>query len=259
MQSKLLFSAPTIRSRALALSSALPHAGDWLNGVPSPALSLHLLDREFRCCLRYWLGIPLYNSQYRCPECSGQADKFGDHQVGCGGNSDRISRHNGIRDALFEAAQSAALSPTREAPGLIADSRSRPADILLPTWHRGRPAALDVHVISPLQSLTLHEAATTPGHALNIGVQRKIRAHLPDCRAAGVDFIPIVVETLGGLADDTTTTIREIGRAISQRFGTDSVTTSQLFHRVAIVLWRGNARLWLHRFPSLPPSIDGLI
>ena len=24
-------------------------------------------------------------------------------------------------------------------------------------------------------------------------------------------------------------------------------------------LWRGNATLWLHRQPSLPPSIDGLI
>ena len=27
----------------------------------------------------------------------------------------------------------------------------------------------------------------------------------------------------------------------------------------AIALWRGNADLWMHRHPSLPPSIDGLV
>ncbi len=34
---------------------------------------------------------------------------------------------------------------------VVPDSMSRPADILLPTWHGGRPAALDVHIISPLR------------------------------------------------------------------------------------------------------------
>ena len=54
-----------------------------------------------------------------------------------------------------------------------------------------------IHVISPLQDLTLYAAASTPGHALNVGMQRKLTAHLSDCRAAGMDFVPIVVETLG--------------------------------------------------------------
>ena len=168
-------------------------------------------------------------------------------------------RHNTIRDALFNAAQSAALAPTREAPGMVADSCSRPADILLPTWHRGRPAALDIHVISPFQALTLHEAAATPGHALNVGVQRKLAAHLADCRAVGVDFIPIVMETLGGLAKDTISTVQSIGMAIDQRTSDISFSSKQLFHRLAILLWRGNARLWIHRHPTLPPSVDGVI
>ena len=90
----LLSSAPTIRSRALAYSSSLPHAGDWLNVVPSTSLGLHLQDREFQCCLRYWLGIPLQSNPLPCPECQDTADIFGDHQVGCSGNGDRISRHS---------------------------------------------------------------------------------------------------------------------------------------------------------------------
>ena len=97
--------APDTRSRALALSSALPHPGDWLNVVPSSALSLHLLDEEFRPCLKYWLGLPIFAEG---ESCQAPADPFGDHHVGCGGNGDRILRHNGIRDALFSAAQTAA-------------------------------------------------------------------------------------------------------------------------------------------------------
>ena len=44
----------------------------------------------------------------------------------------------------------------KEMPNLITDSLSRPADVFLPTWSS---AALDVHVISPLQQQTLGEAA----------------------------------------------------------------------------------------------------
>ena len=75
---------------------------------------------------------------------SAAADPFGDHQVRCGDNGDRIHRHDAIRDALFSAAQAAALAPRKEVPSLIPGTRSRPADIFLPNWCRGRPAALDV-------------------------------------------------------------------------------------------------------------------
>ena len=44
-------SAPSPRFRALALSSSLPHAGDWLTVTPSPNLGLHFLGSEFGTCL----------------------------------------------------------------------------------------------------------------------------------------------------------------------------------------------------------------
>ena len=257
----LLSSADSNRSRALVLSSALPHAGDWLNVVPSPSLGLHLQDREYRCCLRYWLGVPLHSNPSPCPECRGVADVMGDHQVGCGGNGDRISRHNAIRDVLFSAAQSAALAPSKETPGLVPNSLARPADILLPNWHQGRPAFVDVHVISPLQQLTLAEASSIPGHALLVGTRRKLASNLPACRAMGAECIPLVTETLGGLSEDAIHTIRAIGHAIGIRSCSPdpSTSTKHLFSRTAIALWRGNATLWLHRHLTLPPSLDGVI
>ena len=148
----LVESAPDIRSRALALSSSLPHAGDWLNVISFPALGLCLLDQQFRLCLNYWLGLRMTDDTRFCSACgkSAAADPLGDHQVGCGGNGDRIHRHDAIRVPFFSAAQCAALAPRMEVPTLIPCTRSCPANIFLPKWCRGRPAALDVTVISTM-------------------------------------------------------------------------------------------------------------
>ena len=181
-----LATTTNVRHRALVLSTSLPHAGDWLSVVPSPALGLHLQDKEFRLCLDYWLGLRLFEDGSICPICQVAADPFGDHQVGCGGNGDRIHRYDSIRDALFSAVQSAALAPRREVPSLIPGSSSRPADIYLPNWDRGRPAALDVTVISTMQQQTQAGAANTPGHALRVGEERKMVAHADACRSVGV-------------------------------------------------------------------------
>lgn len=256
----LLVSSPDTRSRALALSSALPHAGDWLNVTPSTALGLHLHDREFRLCLQYWLGLRMCEEDVSCPICVGNADAFGDHQVGCGGNGDRIHRHDSLRDAIYSAAQTAALAPRKEVPSLIPGSSSRPADIYLPNWKRGLPAALDVTVISTLQQQTVDGASTTPGYALKVGEDRKMAAHAEACHSIGVIFTPLVLETLGGWSEEAILTISAIGRLQGQRLGTSPTeATRHLFQRLSISLWKGNATLWIRRQQVRPSSVDGLL
>ena len=168
-----------------------------------------------------------------------------------------MARQNAIRDVVFLAAQSAALAPSKETPNLLAGSAERPADVLLPNWCQGKSAALDIHVISPLQSATVAEAAYNQGYALDVGVRRKLTSNLSTCRSAGVECIPMVAETLGGLASDCISTIRAIGSAVQARSGSPEAT-NQLFGRVSIALWRGNAVMWLHRQPTFLPELDGL-
>ena len=256
----LVSSASDSRSKALALSTAIPHAGDWLNVVPSHALGLHFHDWEFRLCLQYWLGLQMVEEGTRCPVCQAAADPYGDHQVGCGGNGDRIHRHDSLRDALFSAAQSAALAPRREVPSLIPGSSSRPADVYFPCWKRGQPAALDVSVISTLQQLTVNGASINQGHALSVGEERKLAAHAAPCRSVGVTFIPLIVESLGGWSPRAVDVIKNIGRLQGQRLGTPPAdSTTHLFQRLAICLWRGNASLWVRRIPIRPSEVDGVI
>ena len=211
-----------------------------MNAIPSTTVGLHLQDKEFRLCLQYWLGLRMFEDGALCPICQRVADALGDHHVGCGRNGDRILRHDSIRDALFSAAQSAALAPRKEAPSLIPGSSSRPADVYLPYWVRGQPAALDVTVISTLQQQTLTGAASMPGHALQVGEDRKMAAHADACQAVGVVFVPLVMETLGGWCNEAIRTIRRIGRQQGQRLGIPPAeSTRHLFQRLAISLWRG--------------------
>ena len=253
-------SAPDSRSQALALSTSIVHAGDWLNVVPSPALGLHMQDREFHFCLQYWLGLKMFDDRGPCPVCHSAANPYGDRQIGCSGNPDRIHHHNSVRDAIFSAAQAAALALRWEVPSLIPGTQSRPADVFLPNWARSHPAALNITIISPLQQATLQGAATTQNHALLVGEAREFTAHDTQCQSAGITFIPITFEALGGMSSLAADTIAKIGRLLGQRLGLPpQQPTHHLFQWLSVSLWRCNAALWIHRSPFLPLSWIGFL
>ena len=111
----------------------------------------------------------------------------------------------------------AALYPVLEKANLTS-SRSRPGDIYLPCWSRGRPAALDMTVISSLQSSTLQSAGTSASHALEISDERKFTKHLSACEEAGISFVPLSVEALGGWSLIAAKTIRRMWRLYDQFF-----------------------------------------
>ena len=98
---QLFAKALDVVAKALALSSPIPHAGDWLHAVPSSALGLHLHEREFRFCLQYWLGVPMVENGSKCPVCSVDTDAFRDHHIRCRENGDLIHRHDFLRDAYL--------------------------------------------------------------------------------------------------------------------------------------------------------------
>ena len=68
---------------------------------------------------------------------------------------------------------------------------------------------------------------------------------------------PSPSESLGGVSELAIRTIRRIGQYLGQRLGVSpSISTRQLFQRCSVCLWRGNATLWLHRFPSFSSYVD---
>ena len=173
--SNLLEGQTSTREKAGLLSLSLPQSGAWLTAVPIPALGLHLQPNEFRAALKYRLGVPLYDSDKRCPYCkSAILDIIGDHAVSCHGRGDIISRHDRVRDRIMTASSSANLSPVCEQKHLLPENNSRPGDVYLPSFIAGQPAALDVTITSPLQASLISDAARTCGFALTLVEYRKI-------------------------------------------------------------------------------------
>ena len=108
-----------VREKARLSSVGLPHAGDWLNVLPSPILGLHMRSPEFVVSAKYRLGVPIYPTAGQCPACLQHSDVLGDHAVSCGNQGERIARHNTLRDALYAATQTACLGATREEKDLL--------------------------------------------------------------------------------------------------------------------------------------------
>ena len=132
-------------------NSNTAHAGDFLDANPSPSLGLHMDSRSFGVAMGYRLGITLLKpGECRALNCNQDSDAKGDHAMHChDDNGLKGSRHDRIRDNVFKEAQHASLNPTKEMPGLILHSQSRPADIYVANWIDGRKMAFDVSVVSP--------------------------------------------------------------------------------------------------------------
>ena len=77
--------------------------------------------------------------------------------------------------------------------------------------------------------------------------------------SAGISFIPLLFESLGGLSSLSSQTISAIGLHLGQRIGVSPADTRrQLYQKCSISLWRGNAVSWLHRFNTISPRVDGI-
>ena len=253
-----------VRDIARLASLGLPHAGDFLNVVPSPALGLHLRSIEFSTVVKYRLGCLIYSTVDKCPisTCVQLSDRRGDHAVSCSSQGERTARHNHLRDILYHTAVSASLGPTKEGRFLVPGTGDRPADVLIPHWTGGRDTALDVTVINPLQSATVAQAATTPGHALNVAFDRKVKKAGAACQAAGIEFIPLPAETLGGWHDVAVQQVKKLGAALARQQGKteqeEAETIRHLFQRLSISLMKGNASLFINRYQTFPSAqIDG--
>ena len=153
----------------------------------------------------------------------------------------------------------ACLGPTREDKALIPGSDARPADVLIPNWSGGKDTAMDITVVNPLQAAFINGAATTPGHALTRRYAEKMTKHGEGCRRAGMVFLPLPVETLGGWHDQTVAQVKRLGSALARQTGQDeSEAIRHLAQRLAVLLAKGNAALLINRVPTFPsPEIDG--
>ena len=195
-QSLLSSSSPVNKARILSVSA--PHAGSWISVIPSTGLDLHLNSAECQIALRWWLGLDTSGGSL-CPHCPDIAlDPLGHHAASCRHGGDVVARHNHLRDIFANFCRRAHLSVRVEVGyGLARDHvNSRPADVLVQGWDRGKPAAFDVTVASPLTPVTLNNASTSVGAAYAAELRKHV-ANDTRCQELGWTCFPLAVEAYG--------------------------------------------------------------
>ena len=255
-------------------------AGTWVHALPTkggnnrvdPQLASIMLARAIRA--------PLHNHEFFCPCCDGVVDVFGDHCLTCSGGGDRTKRHNKIRNAVYSFCAEAGLSPELERPGLLqprpmlgashedgsrpaeagegnAGAR-RPADVYIPRWKGGRPAALDLAVTSGLSTEALRESARD-GEAAALRYEGFKCEHLntrTQCQSEGITFIPVVAEASGGgWAPEARMVWTDIAKlsALASGESVQSITM-RLLQSLGVILHRESARAILRRQPAAPDA-----
>ena len=115
-------------------------------------------------------------------------------------------------------------------------------------------------VVNPLQAALVAGAAATPGHALNHRYATKMAGAAEDCRQEGIQFLPVVVETLGGWHIGAENQVKKLAAAKARHSGQEEEEALRhAFTRLSILLMKGNAAINSNCVPNYPPaSLDGI-
>ena len=172
---------------------------------------------------------------------------------------------------MFYFCKSANLNPELERPGLLQPrpmsgstqengaarddtGNRRPADVYLPRWRRGGPAALDFAVTSGLRSDIVRRSAVNGSSAASAyeDIKRSHSDTAASCQAEGLTFIPVVCEADGGgWGPAAQKTWNELAKHKSALTGEDvSKVAVRLLQSLGLVLQRENARAIIRRFPN---------
>ena len=147
--------------------------------------------------------------------------------------------HKHLRNVLVETCRRAHLSVKVEmGSNLTSDhDHSRPADILLPNWALGKPAAFDISVTSPLNPKIVSVAALSAGAAALSTEELKHTENDPKCNALGLCCIPLVSESYGALGKEPIDSFKMLASRLAITSGkTKLAVLSELYSRLNLHL-----------------------
>ena len=122
-----------------------------------------------------------------------------------------------VRDALLGLARKAGFAAEAESLHLLDHSPDtlgrRPADVLIKGWEGDTDMCLDVSVVNPATDSAIRR---WPESATKDMEDKKIRESAALCRQNGLLFLPVVMETYGGLGPKAMVAVRRLGKALAQ-------------------------------------------
>ena len=154
-------------TRAHLLSTGLPHVGAFISSVP--AWELRIPAEAFSAMLRFRLNLEVFGGAQPCTLCDGPLDPFGEHVAQCVRWSDRITRHDTVRDALVAGLSALGLGVSVEPRYVVPSRQKRPGDLVVRAGVLNNlPTYIDVMVVTPSTATVLGGAATMLGYAVGV-------------------------------------------------------------------------------------------
>ena len=240
-------------------SEMLPGASNFLEAPPCEARGLAMSPAEFGVELQRRLLMRPYDADTWCPFCDGVLDSAARHPALCPAGGDRTRRHHAARNLVGQLAAEAGLRPELEKPGLLPPSPEepdasgrRPADIYLPVWRHGAPAALDLAISSPQRREALQLASSGVGKAAaDYEVTKRQHLHTEDsCKAQGLLFVPMVAEPSGGWGPSGFHVLQQLAKTAESRRGLPKGSLLSLWlQKLSVSIRRAGARAVLRREP----------
>ena len=235
---------PQDQARLLEQRSGL--GSTWMTTLPNRSEDSVFTSEEYCLGLKWWLGVPIIQTATTCPGCNEAVDTTGDHFLCCRRNN-FANRHDAVQDAIFNilsrAGQSVAKEVTlRHTP----DTLLRPADLLIDTWHEGKPTAIDVTVSHGWSVGNRSSQNNQPRDNWRPFLRKKedlkhAKYDTP-CTREGWHFLAVSLGTWGGIGPEGAKTLSRIvkratawetaeGKGIAQRLLYESVGVA-LFRQV---------------------------
>ena len=233
-------------------------ARDFLMAIPNCNIGLSFEPAEFVSTLRSRLCVDSLPMDAWCPLCDAIMDAKGFHSRTCCAGGDMTVNHNLVRNAVFRKSRAAGYNPVLERPGLLLPSRPddshvsrrRPADVFLPTWLSGSPAALDIAITAPQRQGVIERAAREALASAKQYADTK-RSHLDTarlCRDKGIYFVPFVVESTGALEPGAFKVLKALAKAAAVRSGRDGdAVLAESLQYFSVLIRRAQARALLRR------------
>jgi len=193
------------------LASQLPLSGEWLKAFPIPGLNLVMPNRHYVLVLRAYFGLRLYEKSTQCPVCkNGLNDEDGVHASNCNPGGAYIRRHDAMKLTVAKIAREAGYSTETEPVNLLEDgTQDRPADVLIRMFNGMKDVAIDVNVTG-----TMREVGH-PAIKLNSVAQTKRTKYTDRCNAVNIDFVPFIVDSIGGFHPDAVEVVKKLGNVWS--------------------------------------------
>ena len=127
-------------------------------------------------------------------------------------------------------------------------------DVYLPDYSQGRPLSVDVTISHPSQTTTTQHARGEVSASEQAAIDKfllKENLYSNLCAVNGVDFLAVPICAYGGCLASSDELFGTLAGRVAERTGLPkSVASTQLLQRLSVVLWRGNAKMVLHKQPA---------